>query len=217
MSENSAEKRGRGRPRSAPEGRGGTLTISINPHTRAALEAASAKLGRSLSQTAEYAIERGRIVGDLGAAAPAVADALQAMLRAASEIGDPTSSVVARDELRRTWVKIAEHAIPNVIEDAATAAATAAISAMRFAAIDAYSEVRTGAEGDERLERSLKHLQKMSTAQLFPGSSGWDEAEADFRAAAEVAGGAITDTLENLLTAAAAAARAYARAKRSKP
>jgi hypothetical protein len=105
-----------GRPRLSPEGRGASLTISINPNTRVALEEASTKLGRSLSQTAEFAIERGRFLGDLGAAAPSVAVAINLMLRFAAEVqrdeGDPSSSDSARAELREGWKLIAEHALP---------------------------------------------------------------------------------------------------------
>ena len=212
--------RPRGRPKASPEGRGSTLTITINPQTRASLEAAAGQLGRSLSQTAEYAIERGRIVGELGAAGSAVADVLQNMLRTAIEIrdtiGDPTTSVQARDELRRSWAMAAQAALPNVsVAPPGQAAAKAAISAMRHAAIDAFGELHALAASESALADAADHVRKISNAQLYPGSPGWQEAAEGLQSVAEMRGGAIAELLDLVLRTAEAAERANARYERS--
>jgi predicted transcriptional regulator len=213
--EDEGAKRGRGRPRTSPEGRGNTLTITINPHTRAALEEASAKLNRSLSQTAEQAIERGRIVGDLGAAGAAVADVLQTMLRVAANVertlGDPTLSIEARDELRRRWAEIAKEALPNVEPaSAARQAAAAAVSAMRFAAMEARESRMRDLHGEKEdaVARRLRHI---AMARLFPGAAGWADAHSDLTAASLADDGATGANIATVLLLAAGAESAIRR------
>lgn len=215
--ESGEEKRGRGRPRTVPEGRGGTLTITINPHTRADLEKASAQLGRSLSQTAEYAIERGKLLGELGVAGPAVADALQDMLRAANTtrgiLGDPTASIEARDDLRARWQEIAKRALPNVEPaPAGVQAAQAAVSAMRFAAMDAYAAYACDLP-DETLDPIERHLRRLSLAQLYPGLPDWDAAKAALETAAASADEEIASSIRALLAIATGAEHMVKRAE----
>ena len=148
-----------GRPRTSPEGRGATLTITINPRIRAALEIAASQLDRSLSQTAEQAIERGRLLGELGSASVGIIDTVNLMLRYAAEgarrEGDPDLSFAARDVLRDGWMKIARGALP-----AATDKLVREFNAVRYAALDAAEAVATYGFSDEfpGLEAQLLNL-----------------------------------------------------------
>jgi hypothetical protein len=113
---------------------------------RAYLEKASQELGRSLSQTAELAIERGRVFGELGFGGPAVADALREMIVAAAAVNDtwgaPTESHRAREELRRSWADIAENAIPAMNERRnAELSARASMAAFNFMLEDVWAKV----------------------------------------------------------------------------
>jgi hypothetical protein len=173
-----------GRPRLSPEGRSASLTISINPHTRVALEEASTRLGRSLSQTAEFAIERGRFLGDLGAAAPSVAVAINLMLRFAAEVqrdeGDPSSSDSARAELREGWKLIAEHALPFGSDPARQALAETQREALL---------VLSHLESLDRLGGSLAQvavtLQAVADGAISRESPEWLTARKELRAASD--------------------------------
>lgn len=222
MSDGGSEKRGRGRPKSEGGGRGSTLTISIAPQTRAALEEASAAIGRSLSQTAELAMERGQIFGALGDAGPAVASVMQEMLIAAKAtvetLGAPTASKRARDDLRKRWVQIAQAALPNIADAPPwQQAANAAISAMRHAAIDARLPMSPAdAEANDTIRVCAKHLRQIANAKAYPGSPDWPAVEADLEAAAVETGGDFAEDVQAVLSLARAADRAVKRAESRK-
>lgn len=211
MADQADTKRGRGRPRSSEAGRTSTLTITINPHTRASLEASQAQLGRSLSQTAEIAIERGRLLGDLGTAGPAIAAALQEMLRAAVEVhntvGDPAFSGQARDALRERWTQIAGASLKDLEQSPARLVAIqSAMSATRHAAANAYGTLMSIDPTGERLARVREQLLGMTVDRVFVGSPDWPETRDSLRAAASVEGGDFAVAVKALLSVAEATA-----------
>jgi hypothetical protein len=96
-----------------------SLTMRITQGTRDALEAAAKEEGRSVSEVAERWIieaQRGRaayreLIGGTG-----VSEAIDALLAVAreieTEVGDPRTSLLARDALRAGWNHIFDRALP---------------------------------------------------------------------------------------------------------
>jgi hypothetical protein len=209
-------RRSRGRPRSSPEGRSSTLTMTISPQTRAYLESAASRMGRSLSQTAEHEIERGKLLAELGSCGPLVADELLHMLRAATAViatvGDPTLTKLARDELRKRWQVIAARALPDLTYPLPSeSAAVAAISSMRFAAIDAAGELATAAPNDETVRDVVGRI---ASGEIHPGLPSWDQARRELEMAAEIDRGHVGEVMSGLLGIARAAEAMVARAER---
>ncbi len=209
-------------PKVADPGTRVSLGLKVTAETKAQLESLARASGRTQSQEAEAAIERGRILGDLADAGPAVANVLQEMLRAASStvdaLGDPTASEEARDDLRKRWVQIAQSAFPDIAYPAPwEQAAKAAVSALRHAAIDARGK---WLDGDRSAGKSVascgRYLGQIATAQLYPGVSGWPAAETALTALAAEAGGDLADDVEAILSLARAAASAVRQAEKAR-
>lgn len=163
-------------PKAPKSGKGAAILVRVTQDLRTSIDAEAARTGRSISQVVEHAIVRGRALGDLGG--DGVADAIQAMLKAAQDIrdttGNPTTSIPARDALRARWTKIAAEALPIVVQqDAGEEAAAAAVSAMRFAAIDALESLSAALKGDPMVEKCIGAIAR---ARLHPGAAGWKSA-----------------------------------------
>lgn len=220
--EGQPKKRGP-KPKPATPGTRVALGLVVSAEMKAWIDERAREGGRSQSREVERLVELGRqaqFLEDLGDAGRGVGEALQSMIAAANDVkrsvGDPATSLDARDELRRRWVAIAANALPQVSESAATAAAKAAISAMRYAALDARSEIsRLAAPDDNLLAAAMDLLTSFNAGPLLhPGQTGWSEARAALGAAADSHKGAVADCLRNVISAADAAERAVARAER---
>jgi hypothetical protein len=178
-------------PKEAEPGTRVSLGLKVTAETKALIDKRARQSGRTQSQEAELLLDQARMLASLDAAGPAVADTLQVMLKVAKEVGEtigsPTTSVEARDALRARWVEIAKNALPNVeAASAAQHAATAAISAMRFAAISAYDAIAESYPIDlPELGDAPNHLLDVTRAKLHPGSPAWPTARTEFVAAAK--------------------------------
>jgi hypothetical protein len=203
-------------PKDATPGVRVSLGLKVTPETKALLDGRARANSRTQSQEAEAWIEQAKALNDLGDAGAGVSEAITAMVREALKIhqqtGGVTRSVAARDELRRRWTEIAATALPNVSETAAVSAAKAAISAMRYAAIDLYAELER-ASGTEVAAGLKEYVLQINLAQLYPGSARWPQAKALFEQVASDERGPIGDCVKVLLGQAAAAELAERRSR----
>ncbi len=208
-----------GRPtKAADPGTRVSLGLKVTAETKAKLDALARESGRTQSQEAEAAIERGHLLGDLTRAGPAVGAVLQEMLRAASAtvatLGDPTESEEARNDLRGRWVQIAQTALPVIAKPAPSKlAAKAAVSAMRHAAWNALLRRPPGGLVAEACVRSLGQI----AAELaYPGLPDWPAVEAELQAATVEDSGEFAEDVQTVLLLARAADRAFQRAESRK-
>lgn len=196
------------------------IGLRVSPEVKEVLDQQARAHGHTQSQEAVRLIQLGLV---MGAASPAVSDALQAMVKAAADVGaavgDPAASMAARDELRRRWRDIAANVLPHVTEPAAISAAKAAISATRFAALDAYTAASGVNAPSPALQKAKDHMAAMNGASgrpsdpLFPGRPDWPQARSELKAAADEYGGTVGGAISALLDIADAAERALAHAE----
>lgn len=156
--------------------------MTMSPVTKARLEQLAKMSGRSVSQTAELAIERGRLLGELETAGPAVEDALMAMLafavRVKAEIDDPSKSFAGRDALKVGWGALAGRVIPYGIDQ--TDAGDRARRAQKTLEL-ACSQARRALHdsGLQSANRQLAvDLRDLGTGQLPATSEQWASARA---------------------------------------
>lgn len=216
------QKPRRGRPPKAAAdgprgGKGAAMTTRVTRELRAALDAEAARWGWTVGQVAEMWLQRGRLFGDFGAAGPAIAETTLSLLISANEVirqhGHPTTSVKARDELRLRWREIASKMLPETRDSSPDrAAAEALVSAVRYAAIDAFSVARGLDPADETLARLEGILVDIANGSLHAESPNWPNAQKALSQAAKDTGGEQAQCIEIVLTTMDAAARSVARA-----
>lgn len=182
-------------PGKAPKsGKGSAILARVTQDLRGRIDREAERTGRSISQVAEMAIERGLAFGELGAAGPAVADTVQAMLRAAvhvrNSVGDPGFSLLAREELRRRWGEVISKSLTSLEQPpAGQVAMQSAISAVSHAAADAFDVLVAIDPGGERSALARDYLLSLTAGGVAPGSPEWPEAHRELLAAARELGG----------------------------
>lgn len=203
MSGNEPKRRGRP-PKGPMQGKGYNFATRITAETRAALDAEASRTGRSLSQVAELWLEQARFLSELSRSGRGVTEGLASMARFAAlvqdELGDPETSVVAREALRAGWRSISKRAVPYTIdrtdEGSERRAAEVAVKAAAKAARDGLVE----AEAQQSLPQLFKHLQVIGTTSGMT-AQWYSEALAVIRqwaSAPELPKGLLDELLANL-------------------